>query len=162
MKVKFFEVKFFAAVLFFCASLLGIAYFSGVRVNFTSSLPQRFWFVRPLGESEEIRRGEYVVVPPPGIDTARFDRRTKAGYFDLGKMPFLKEVFALPEETVADGVFPLVSSDSEGRPLPGFPLPIRLERDEYWLGSLNERGFDSRYFGPVKRRAIAGKAVPIF
>jgi type IV secretory pathway protease TraF len=77
-------------------------------------------------------------------------------------MPFLKEVFALPEESVADGVFPVVSSDSEGYPLPKFPLPVYLDRDEYWLGSPSERGFDSRYFGPVKRRAISSKAVPMF
>jgi type IV secretory pathway protease TraF len=154
--------KFFLAALFLYVLVLGVAYSSGVRINFTSSLPQRLWFVRPLGEDEEIRRGEYVVVPASKIDTeARFDGRTKARYFDGEKMPFLKEVFALPGETV-DDVFPLMSQDSAGCPLPKFPLPIRLDRDEYWLSSDRERGFDSRYFGPVKRRAISGKAVPVF
>jgi conjugative transfer signal peptidase TraF len=160
MKTKFLPV---VVALFLCGWILGIAYVSGVRVNLTSSLSQRLWLVRPLEASDEIRRGEYVVVPPSAIDTARFERRTKSRYFG-GKTPFLKEVFALPGETVEDigGLFPSMSSDSEGYPLPIFPLPFRLGSDEYWLSSHSERGFDSRYFGPVKRRAVSAKAVPVF
>ena len=159
MKRKIF-ISAVSAVMF-CALLLGILYSSGARINLTSSLPQTFWFIYPINESDEIRRGDYVVVPPSEIDSARFSPRAKSRYF-CGKMPFLKEVFALPEESVADGVFPVLSSDSDGCPLPKFPLPVCLDRDEYWLGSLSERGFDSRYFGPVKRRAILRKAVTMF
>jgi conjugative transfer signal peptidase TraF len=155
-------MKFFAVAPFFCVVLLGAAYSSGVRINVTSSLPQRLWVVYPLGEDDEIRRGEYVIVFPLTIDTARFDPGTKARYFGDGKMSFLKEVFALPGETVDGGTFYVLSSDSEGRPLPEFPFPVRLDRDEYWLSSHSERGFDSRYFGPVRRRSISAKAVPIF
>jgi type IV secretory pathway protease TraF len=153
------KMKFFAAVLFFYILFLGTAYSSGVRINFTSSLPQWLWLVYPIKENDEIRRGEYVVVPRSEIGAARFDRRTRDRYFG-GNIPFLKEVFALPGETVEDGGM-TVSSDSEGYPLPKIPLPLRLGRDEYWLSSDRERGFDSRYFGPVKRRAISGKAVPL-
>jgi conjugative transfer signal peptidase TraF len=159
------KTRFLAVVLLvsFWFSVFGVVYFAGVRVNLTSSLPQRLWIVRPIGASDDIRRGEYVVVPPSKIDTTRFDSRTRTRYFG-GKASFLKEVFGLPGETMVDidGLVSLLSSDSEGYPLPRFPLPYRLGSDEYWLSSNKERGFDSRYFGPVKRQSIEAKAVPIF
>jgi type IV secretory pathway protease TraF len=54
------------------------------------------------------------------------------------------------------------SEDSRGNPLCAYPTPIVLSDDCYWLVSIPYRGFDSRYFGPVRRSAFTHKARKVF
>jgi type IV secretory pathway protease TraF len=56
----------------------------------------------------------------------------------------------------------VASHDSYGGELSVWPTPIRLSKDQYWLVSDPDRGFDSRYFGPVNREAFTHKAYPVF
>ncbi|MDR1483039.1 MAG: hypothetical protein LBI74_10480, partial [Synergistaceae bacterium] len=55
----------------------------------------------------------------------------------------------------------VASEDSRGGRLFAYPTPIILPPDCYWLVSDPERGFDSRYFGPVRREAITYRAYPL-
>ena len=49
--------------------------------------------------------------------------------------------------------------DSEGRPMPWWKGCRRLQSGEVLLLNRVKASFDSRYFGPVERSAIIGKAV---
>jgi type IV secretory pathway protease TraF len=133
----------------------------GVRINISSSLPQRIWILHSIDETEKIQRGEYVLVSPKKLDVSRFPLKTAFKYIEKNNLPYLKQVLALPGDTVTDRGN-ILSQDSDGNLLPEFPVPYTLEKDEYWLTSHWERGFDSRYFGPVKRSDIFAKAEPIF
>jgi type IV secretory pathway protease TraF len=152
--------------LFFCCGLVLIffaaVYMSGVRINYTSSLPQRLWIIRAIDEDDIVEHGDYALVSRQEIDTSRFGERIRADYFN-GSAPLLKQIFALPGDVVGEDIDVVVlSADGKGTLLPFCQLPVKLGDDEYWLSSDRKTGFDSRYFGPVKRKAIIAKAVPIF
>lgn len=88
--------------------------------------------------------------------------------------PMVKQVGALPGETVSlsggrfrvngrdRGSLTVLSADSQGRILGAFPTPYTLKTGEFWLVSHPEKGFDSRYFGPVRRPDITHTAAAIF
>jgi type IV secretory pathway protease TraF len=56
----------------------------------------------------------------------------------------------------------VASRDSFGWELSAWPTPIILPPCCYWLVSDPERGFDSRYFGPIHRDAFTHRAFPVF
>jgi type IV secretory pathway protease TraF len=85
----------------------------------------------------------------------------------------LKKIGAAPGDTVAlrdNHLFvnncptPMIvsSEDSRGQILLLYPTPVTLPQDCYWLVSIPDRGFDSRYFGPVHRSAFTHKARLVF
>ena len=88
--------------------------------------------------------------------------------------PMLKRIGAVPGDSVAlkDGhlsvngktemKITVASRDSFGGELLPWPTPLTLSPDCYWLVSEPERGFDSRYFGPVCRDAFTHKAKSVF
>jgi len=51
----------------------------------------------------------------------------------------------------------VASYDSYGGELSEWPTTITLQSGQYWLVSDPERGFDSRYFGPIDRSAFTHK-----
>jgi type IV secretory pathway protease TraF len=56
----------------------------------------------------------------------------------------------------------VASEDSTGAKLSVYPTPVTLPPGSYWLVSDPERGFDSRYFGPIRRNAFTHRARPVF
>jgi conjugative transfer signal peptidase TraF len=53
--------------------------------------------------------------------------------------------------------------DSRGRPLPHWSACRTLKAQEvFLLSSYSPFSFDSRYFGPVKRASVMGRAVPLW
>ena len=56
----------------------------------------------------------------------------------------------------------VASRDSFGGELSPWPMPLTLQPDQYWLTSEPERGFDSRYFGPIHRNTFTHRARPVF
>ena len=53
-------------------------------------------------------------------------------------------------------------ADDHGHPLPRPPYPLVLAPGTVWLSSTHERGFDSRYFGPVSLAALSCVAAPLW
>ena len=85
----------------------------------------------------------------------------------------LKQIGAIPGDTVvlvngflyvddAAAKITIASRDSDGGTLSAWPTPITLQPGQYWLVSDSERGFDSRYFGPLDERTFTHKAYPVF
>ena len=155
-----------------CAVFLCLAYFSGYRVNLSGSLPHRLYRITPLLEGKTPSRGELVVLDYRKIDNPVISEGMTRRY--LTAHPMVKQVGALPGETVllsggrfrVDGTdrgsLVVLSADSQGRILGAFPTPYTLKAGEFWLVSHPEKGFDSRYFGPVRRTDITHTATAIF
>lgn len=155
-----------------CVVLLCIAYFSGYRVNLSGSLPHRLYRIVVLPEGKAPSRGELVVLDYRKIDNPVISEGMTRRY--LTAHPMVKQVGALPGETVSlgggrfrvngrdRGSLTVLSADSQGRILGAFPTPYTLKTGEFWLVSHPEKGFDSRYFGPVRRTGITHTAAAIF
>ncbi|SEH14908.1 conjugative transfer signal peptidase TraF [Sphingopyxis sp. YR583] len=117
----------------------------------------------------EPRVGDLVVVrPPESVERLAVLRR----YLGPG-VPLLKPIVATAGAEVCryggrveiDGepaAFALVA-DRLGRPLPGWSGCRTLRQGEYFLlAPATLTSFDSRYFGPVDRGTIIGRATPIW
>ncbi len=154
--------------------LLCLAWHMGLRVNLTGSLPCLLYRIVPLGSNESPKRGDNVVIDVGKTGNPLFEQAVREGYIRPG-LPMLKTIGAVPGDTVTlgNGFFitdslpaPLpmrvASQDGEGRALKAFPTPVTLASGDYWLISDPNRGFDSRYFGPIRRRAITHRACPVF
>ena len=92
----------------------------------------------------------------------------------LTEHPMMKQIGAVSGDTVLlendhlyingmdRGRLAVLSADRQGRPMSIYHTPITLQTGQYWLISHPERGFDSRYFGPIDARTITHTARPIF
>jgi conjugative transfer signal peptidase TraF len=52
--------------------------------------------------------------------------------------------------------------DSRGRPVSGITGDFRLAPRQFWLDGLDERSWDSRYFGPISSSSIRGVVRPLW
>ena len=154
------------------AAALAVAAFAAfdLRINLSPSAPLGIY--RLDGRPPD--RGDRVLACFPLADVGRAGRYLDRPPFRAGPChgfaPLLKTIAGLPGDLVTvSGEAVLVN----GQPLPGSrPLPRdsagrpmsvlwrsgRLEDGQYWLASPLPRSYDSRYFGPVERRAILGVA----
>ncbi len=107
--------------------------------------------------------GDIVLIEAPGddgrvlllrvaaADEARVEMRSRILYVNGTK-------FTPPWKQIArdQRVFPLHFTKRDIMP------PVRLQREEYFLTADNtDRGYDSRYFGPVHKDKIIGKVIYI-
>jgi conjugative transfer signal peptidase TraF len=152
--------------------LLAGAWWGGVRLNLTVSLPAGFYLVA-YGPPT---RGAIVLACLPH-EVAGFARQR--GYVPHGgcrggTAPLGKRVIALPGDTVhvslaglsVNGVAISESrpraSDSEGRSLPSLsPGRYIVQGGELWLAAPHPMSFDSRYFGPVPRSSVRSVLRPL-
>ncbi len=134
--------------------------------NPTTSAPKG-WYV--LEREREFRVGDYVLAHLPN-DAARLadDRH----YLPIS-VPILKRIGALGHQLVClcddkvliDGhvVARALARDAMGRSLTVWAHCRILARDELFLLSLtNPASYDSRYFGPIPRINVIGKANPLW
>jgi conjugative transfer signal peptidase TraF len=134
--------------------------------NPTTSAPEG-WYV--IEREHTFRVGDYVVANLPN-DAARLadDRR-----YLPSSVPILKRIGALAsqvvclsgEEVLIDGrvVARALARDAAGRDLTAWGHCRALQGDElFLLSSTNPASFDSRYFGPITRINVIGKATPIW
>jgi conjugative transfer signal peptidase TraF len=142
----------------------------GYRVNRSASLPFLVYEITPLDEDERIERGDCVLVNLSQISNPVIAQGVERGYVNL-REPMLKRIGAVPGDTViledgflyVNGVaanMTVASRDSYGGKLSAWPTPITLQPGQYWLVSDPDRGFDSRYFGPLDRDAFTHRAKP--
>ena len=126
-------------------------------------------------KNEPLEIGDIVLIDLSKISNPVIDRGIERGYVTRrGGQPMLKQIGAAPGDTVVlkDGYMSVnggaaakmtvASRDSFGGELSSWPTPITLQPDQYWLVSEPERGFDSRYFGPIHRNAFTHRARPVF
>jgi conjugative transfer signal peptidase TraF len=153
---------------------LAAIYSLGYRVNLSSSLPCFVYRITPIGRGEEIKPGDCVTINLSKVSNPVIELGAERGYVAKGwNRPMLKQIGALPGDTVelrdgflfVNGVaskITVASQDSMGGKLAAWPTPLTLPPGQYWLVSDPERGFDSRYFGPIHRAAFTHKARPVF
>jgi conjugative transfer signal peptidase TraF len=147
----------------------------GFRVNRSESLPGRVYRITPLGENEPLETGDNVLIDLSKISNPVISQGMERGYVSRAwNQPMLKWIGAVPGDTVTlkDGFLSVngemaaktavASRDSFGGKLHPWPTPLTLPPDHYWLVSDPERGFDSRYFGPIDRNTFTHKAHPVF
>jgi conjugative transfer signal peptidase TraF len=156
------------AVLAACALLVGPAVGDPaprLLFNTTASAPIGFYWLDGLPP----RVGDWVVVRPPA-DLAMWMARR--GYLPVN-VPLLKRLAATEGQTVCgrdgrlsiDGRLVVVARDQDrwGRRLRPFAGCRRLAGGEVLLLNADApRSLDSRYFGPVPRATIVGRAVPLW
>jgi len=172
---------FYVLVTSLCLTVFAFILFHafGYRVNRSASLPFLIYKIAPIVQNAEIERGNCLLIDLSKISNPVIARGVERGYVNL-REPMMKRIGAIPGDTVAlMGGFLFVngeatkitvaSHDSYGGKLSAWPdlgfsvvTPITLAPDQYWLISDPERGFDSRYFGPVNRSAFTHKAAPVF
>lgn len=134
--------------------------------NPSQSAPVGYYKIQ---KSPSFEHGDYVAAYAP--DWARELAETR-GYLPKD-YPLIKKIWAAEGDQICgDGrqvsgpngsVVARLLQDRLGRDLPMFEGCIVLAKHEYFLISIDENygaayGFDSRYFGPVKREQILGGA----
>lgn len=135
---------------------------SCVIYNPSSSAPQG-WYLVEAGEHLHV--GEHVLVHLPSAAAALAAQR---GYLPHG-IPLVKHIAARAPQHVcvrADAVLidgrrvaDLRAADAQGRPLFAWRGCRRLAADElFLLSETSTASYDSRYFGPVTRERVIGRA----
>jgi len=155
-------VRIATAVSLLIFMAVAVLFISGrLIINVTPSVPVGLWWV--IGEMDRpFAKGDYVVV-----DVAYFSNFEAYADFPFmlnshgARIPYLKRVSAIGGDVITsdgygisvNGVLikhsQILTQSSSERILTAFPLPLKLEDNQLWLMSHKERGFDSRYLGPV-------------
>ena len=133
--------------------------------NASASAPIGLYAVKPAGQ---LQLNDMVVVRPPQ-DAAAF--LAEGGYLPRG-VPILKHILALAGQTAcrldaAVGVDAVAvgearERDSHGRALPVWQGCRVLAKGEVFLMNRAADSFDGRYFGPLQRSSIVGRATPLW
>ncbi len=139
--------------------------------NYTDSLPVGFYSASPLAGN--VQSGDIVEVCAPQ-EIARFGllrHYLGKGSCSSGSAYLLKIAAATAGDRVLlrrEGVFVngkrlpgsrTLVKDRLGRSIPRVHLgTYLLEADQVWLWTPNPHSWDSRYYGPVRKANIAGKA----
>jgi conjugative transfer signal peptidase TraF len=146
----------------------------GIRLNRSDSLPGILYRIVPLEKCEAVNAGDCVLIDLSEIFNPVIERGIERGYVTRTEnQPMLKQIGGVPGDTVIlkDGYLSVngestritvASRDSFGGELSAWPTPLTLPPGHYWLISDPERGFDSRYFGPIHRDAFTHRAFPVF
>lgn len=157
-------------------ALMSIALFclheGGYRVNRSASLPGSVYRLTPIEAGENFVRRDCVAVDLTRFENPVIRQGVERGYVNL-REPMLKRIGAVPGDrvTIAGNalrvndevtMLTVASADSFGGALSAWPTPLILSPDHYWLVSDPQRGFDSRYFGPVERHSFTHRAVVVF
>ncbi|MBV9812529.1 MAG: S26 family signal peptidase [Acetobacteraceae bacterium] len=134
--------------------------------NASASVPLGLYRIEP---NEPPRVGDLVAVrPSPSLGRFMAERR----YVEINAL-LLKPIAAASGATVcridalvtidARAVASALPRDRFARPLPIWSGCQRLRAGQLFLiAPMRPDSFDSRYFGPVDRRQIAGRAVPLW
>jgi conjugative transfer signal peptidase TraF len=167
---------FYVLVTLLCLAAFAFVLFHafGVRVNRSDSLPGILYRIVPLKEGEAVNTGDCVLIDLSKISNPVIESGIERGYVTRKtNQPMLKRVAGVPGGVVIlkDGFLSIngkamkitvASQDSSGGELSAWPAPLTLPPGWYWLTSDPERGFDSRYFGPIHRDAFTHRAFPVF
>jgi conjugative transfer signal peptidase TraF len=111
--------------------------------------------------------GDIVLLEPP---SAFMRLALERGYL-TGPVPFVKEIAAAAGDTVCRNgrtislggltIAQAMDADAKGRPLPAWDGCLVLTKNEVFVLGIHAGSFDSRYFGPIRRKAILTRLVPL-
>jgi len=128
--------------------------------NASASAPIGFYWL----DQERVSRGDYVLARVPERVRVLIEDR---GYLP-SEIPLIKRVMGVAgdkicrrgQEILINGVTVAVAqrSDGLGRKLPKWQGCHILTKDNFLLLQDHPQSFDSRYFGPIGRRLIIGRA----
>jgi conjugative transfer signal peptidase TraF len=113
--------------------------------------------------------GDFALIRTP--DTVR-ELAARRGYLPAN-VPMVKQIAARSGDTICaigeviyingDRVAKRLATDSQRRPLPSWTSCHRLAGDQFFPLMRNvQASFDGRYFGPVARKSILGKLIPLW
>jgi conjugative transfer signal peptidase TraF len=170
---------FYVLLTLLCLTMFVFVLFHalGIRLNRSDSLPGVLYRIVPLMEDETVSAGDCVLIDLSKNSVQSnpvIERGIERGYVTRTKnQPMLKRIGGTPGDTVVlkDGFLSVngetaritvASRDSFGGELSAWPTPLTLSPGWYWLISDPERGFDSRYFGPLPRTSFTHRAFPVF
>jgi conjugative transfer signal peptidase TraF len=149
-----------------CLALTSIPVAPRLLWNASASVPVGLYVITPAGP---LAVTDLVAVQAPEPLAAFIADR---GYLPRG-VPLLKRVAALPGQTVCragagvtvDGIAigEALARDRLGRPLPVWQGCRIVAPDELFLMNFDVRdSLDGRYFGPLARSAVIGRAIPLY
>ncbi len=131
--------------------------------NGSNSAPPGFYWI----EDSLVKRGDYALTMVPG----RFKKLMAQRGYVPHDVPLLKQIIAVEgdvicrkdREILLDGLTIAIAklTDQFGRNLPIWQGCHRLMSDELFLLQDHPCSFDSRYFGPVQRSLVIGKAMKL-
>ena len=134
--------------------------------NASASAPIGLYLVQP---SDDLDVTDLVAVAaPPLIAEFMADR----GYLPMG-VPMMKRVLALPGQTVCRHGLDIIAygstighareRDNTGRKMPVWQGCRRISDDELFLMNFDvPDSVDGRYFGPLPRGLVIGRALPVW
>jgi len=172
MRKKVFTLCAMFTALALLSAALFVLHSAGYRVNRSASLPGHVYRLTPISLDTQLVRGDCIAIDLAGLRNPVIGQGVERGYVNL-REPMLKRIGALPGDRVVLEINLLLindkamqinvaSTDSCGGQLSAWPTPLVLPENSYWLVSSPERGFDSRYFGPIDRKFFTHRAVIIF
>jgi len=147
---------------------------SGLRINFTPSMPLGIYRLEPLSATGVVRGMVVAVCAPDGAA----DLGRHRGYLATGPCSddtelLLKIVVGVPGDEVAvsaEGVAVngcllsdsrAIAEDGAGRRTSPWPSSDYRLDGQVWLYAGNPRSWDSRYWGPVPEIGVLARAVPL-
>ena len=149
------------------ASVLALAFsvtgFLPVKLayNGSASAPVGFYWV----DGKTATKGDYVLIRSPKA----VEKMIEARHYLPPNVPLIKRIVAVEgnvvcradERILIDGVTVAVAlpKDKAGRPLPTRQGCVVLSARQIFLLQPHQESFDGRYFGPVDRSLIIGRAV---
>lgn len=132
--------------------------------NASASVPEGLYRVRP---ASVVRRGDLVALRPSAALSRYMAQRH---YLPLG-LPLLKHVVAVPGDRLCrssaritvngTAMGDALAHDRRGRPLPRWQGCSVLSAGQIFVMNSGVRAsFDGRYFGPIDRARVLGRASP--
>ncbi len=152
----------FLAVIVFLLKFAGY----GLTYQVSTSMPKGFYFIKPA--PSELKQNMKVVFSPP----TRVQRMLLKHHWVPQSGLLMKYVMARPGDHVCyysnslwvNGrrLVPIYHFYAPGKSLPSYHFCGTLSADNYLLIShQDDHSFDSRYFGPINRKAIIGEAIAV-
>lgn len=172
MTIRVRHVVMVSASFVLLATLAGIGFISGLRVNLTPSYPLGLWRIEPLAHDPGV--GDRIFICPP--QDPAFELARDRGYLGRGLCPgwfspLIKTVVAVAgQRVVVDGDIAVGGvhlphssvrpTDGAGRALAPFAGGI-VPNGQLFLFSGFAGSYDSRYFGPIPAAGVLGLARPL-
>ncbi|WP_165776843.1 S26 family signal peptidase [Paremcibacter congregatus] len=139
-----------------------------ITYNPSPSAPVGFYLVAALEGPDELKRGDYVIIPTP----QKFKMMAAQRHYLPLNVPLIKRIVGLPGDQICrwgelvyvkgKPVATALKVDSQGRFLPVWQGCLTLSDKQFFALMDAPDSFDGRYFGPLYVSDVVGIATPIY